>query len=143
MLFTSYGSFLGYVIMSSGTWASEGFFPGGAKSGKILIFPLEIKKKNFIAEIFKIQGPKAPVPKPMGGHQSKGTPSGCVSALSNDYFNIRFVRDLLKLSQDWAALFRRMPRRGCRMRKQKTACVVAKLNFQPFRDVITVVNVDM
>jgi len=38
-------------------------FPGGAKSGEIYFFPLEIKKTTFFAEIFKIQGRKAtPVP---------------------------------------------------------------------------------
>jgi len=51
------------------TWASEGFFPGGAtrgffqnfsmreaKSGEIVFFPLETKKSTFFAENFKIQG---------------------------------------------------------------------------------------
>jgi len=35
---------------------------GVAKTGKILFFPLETKKTTFFAEIFKIQGVKAPLP---------------------------------------------------------------------------------
>jgi len=54
------------------TWASEGFFQGGApgdfsnifpwgaKSGEICFFPLENKKTTFFAETFKIQGGGSP-----------------------------------------------------------------------------------
>jgi len=42
------------------SWASEGFFPGGAKSGKICFFPLKTKKTTFFAVIFKIQGTLCP-----------------------------------------------------------------------------------
>jgi len=44
-------------------WASEGFFPGGAKSGEIWFIPLEIEKTTFFANNFKIQwGPLPPLP---------------------------------------------------------------------------------
>jgi len=55
-------------------WASEDYFQGrplgdfskiflgGAKSGKICFFLLETKKTTFFADIFKIQGSKAPLP---------------------------------------------------------------------------------
>jgi len=53
-------------------WASEECFPGGplgdlskiflggGKSGEICFFLLETKKTTFFAELFKIQGTKAP-----------------------------------------------------------------------------------
>jgi len=50
-------------------WASEGFFPGGAKSGEICFLALEIEKETFFANNFKIQGegkvPLPPLPTPM------------------------------------------------------------------------------
>jgi len=59
-------------------WVSEGFFPGrifpkffpgGAKSGEICLLPLEIEKKRFFANDFKIQGgqglPFPSLPTPM------------------------------------------------------------------------------
>jgi len=49
-------------------WASEGFFPGGAKSGEIWFIPLEIEKTTFFANNFNIQWglcPPCPLPTPM------------------------------------------------------------------------------
>jgi len=59
---------------TSAAWASEGFFPRGAKTGEVSFFPIETKKTTFFAkslirkcQISKCGGPPFPAPTPIFG----------------------------------------------------------------------------